>query len=123
MTDTTNANGKPRHMGATREFPLVGYRPKHDATNRPRNGGPHLKADASKPLDRPSTDADPTRAVKALPPLPPPFPPLPKPNVVIEPPMSAKDALTMQKACLWASLLVAVFGVGAVIAVNVAAVS
>ncbi len=125
MTDTTNANGRPRHMGATREFPLVGYRPKHGAENRPRNGGPHLKADANKPvvwpLAGPSTDADPTRAVKALPPLPPPFPPAP--NVVGEAPMRAKDARRLEKWCLYAAILVAVFGVVAFIAVNLAAVS
>ncbi len=124
MTDTANANGRsPRHLGPTREVPLVGYQPRHDAENKPRNGGPHLAADASKPvvwpLAGPSTDADPTRQVKALPPR----PYVPTPNVVVEPPMTAKDALTMQKACLYAAILVAVAGVVAFIAVNVAAVS
>ncbi len=117
MTDTTNASREPRHMGPTREVPLVGYRPRHGADNKPRNGGRHLEADGSKVRTWPAQDPN-------LPVQPPAVRPyVPTPNVVVEPPMTAKDALTMRNACLYAAALVAVFGVVALIAVNMAGVS
>ncbi len=122
MTDTTNANGHgPRHLGPTREVPLVGYQPRHGAENRPRNGGPHLKADANKPvvwpLAGPSVDADPTRKVQALPP---PRPYTPTPNVVVEPPMAPKDARRLEKWYLVAALVVAAVAAVVFVVVNVA---
>ncbi len=124
MTDTTNANGRsPRHMGPTREAPLVGYRPKHDATlNRGlRPAGRNAAANGSNtyvwPAAESLTDADPTRAVKVLPPN------LPRPNVTVDPPTTAKSGLPARKAALIAALLIAGFGVGARIATTAAGVS
>ncbi len=117
MTDTTNANGRgPRHMGPTREVPLVGYRPKHDAENKPRDGGAHLKADVDKPVVWPLADADPTRRVQAQPPTLPPAPRHPAPNVVIDTPMTAKDARKVERILLWALVV----GVPALVAVLIA---
>ncbi len=125
MTENTKRKA-PRHLYDTGTFktlpPERQIRP-HMFVNGERNAGPHLKADASKPvvwpLAGPSTDADPTRQVKALPP----FPPLPKPNVVIGPPMRAKDARRLEKWCLIGALVVAAAAAVAFVVVNVAAVS
>ncbi len=117
MTDTTKANGWPRHMGRTREVPLVGYRPRHYALNEPKPASPHAVANGSKVNTWPTaTDPQPTKAMS----------PVPRPHVLtppVEPPVTAKDALTMQKACLYAAGLVVLFVLVAIVAVNVAAVS
>ncbi len=119
MTERTNH--KPRHLYDTGKFktlpPERQVRPQM-FDNAPKNGGPHLAADGSKVQSWP-TDPQPTKAVQ--PPTPRPY--APAPNVVVEPPMSAKDALTMEKACLYGAVLVAVLGVVILIAVNVAGVS
>ncbi len=113
MSENTKTNGKPRHMGPTREVPLVGYTPRHDATNKVRPASPHLKADESKVNDWPVQDPNPT-ARFVTPPAPRPH--IPPPNVVVEPAMTRQDALSMQKVCLYAAVVVAVFGVLAFVA-------
>ncbi len=92
--------------------------------NQPKPVNPNVTANGSNtfvwPLASPSVDADPTRKVQALPK---PRPYTPTPNVVVEPPMTPKDALTMEKACLYGAVLVAILGAVILIVVNVAAVS
>ncbi len=114
MTDQMKSNGKPagvpRHMGATREVPLVGYRPRHDAENKPRSGGPHLAADGSKVHVWPVQDPNPT-ARFVVPPSPRPH--IPHPAFVAEPAMSQSDASTLRNMCLYAA------GVAALVAVVV----
>ncbi len=100
MTDQTKTNGKPRHMGPTREVPLVGYRPRHDAENKPRNGGPHLEADGSRVHTWPlAVDPNPTGRFA----VPAPRPSVPHPTFVSEPAMSQSDARTLRNVCLYAA--------------------
>lgn len=114
---TANANS-PRHLFDTGKFAtlpphLQPYRPTLPGTNaKTAKASPHLVADRAKAHKWPTQDAAPTRALQ----VPKPRPHVPSPTV--EPPMTAKDALTMQKACLWAACLVAAFGLVALIAVN-----
>lgn len=127
---TTDQNQKnARHMRNTGAFPVGPLRdallarghvlPPPAPTNR------HLVADGAKVQSWPLVDPQPTKALRRL---------TPKPEVQPEPEpargswlpkatMTRSDALTMQKACLWAAVLVAVFAVVAFVAVNVAGVS
>ncbi len=113
MTETR----MPRHAGPTREVPLVGYTPKHDAEMNPplRPASPNAAADGTKVHSWPVQAMAPT---KALPPSAP-RPYLPPPNVVVEPPIKPADAVTLRAACLVTagvvSLIAAVWAVVEVI--------
>lgn len=115
---TANANS-PRHLYDTGKFKtlppeLQPYRPTLPGGNaKTAKTSPHLVADGKKAHTWPTQDADPTRAVKV--PQPRPFVPSPP----VEPPMTAKDALTMQRLCLIAAVVVAVFGALALVAETV----
>ncbi len=110
MTDTR----LPRHAGHTREMPLVGYRPRHDA-EAPKPTNPHLAADGAKvhtwPLVGPSADPNPTGTYRVQ------HPPIPHPNVTVEPAMTQAGAAWMRNVCM------ALAGAVAVVAVVLAVVA
>ncbi len=108
---TANANS-PRHLFDTGRFAtlppeLQPYRPTLPGHNAKRTS-PHLAVDGSKAQPWPTQDADPTRALQ------PPKPLVPTP--LVEPPMTARDAKFMQRLCLISAIVVAVFGVLALVA-------
>ncbi len=129
----TDQIGRPLHMRDTGAFPTA---PLQEALRQaqlkkqreagregppvgPKPVNPNAAANGSNTFVWPTEAADPTRRVQALQPVVPPAP-LPPPNVTVEPPMSAKDALTLRAACLVTagvvSLIAAVWAVVSVFA-------
>ncbi len=102
MTDQIQGRA-PRHAGHTREMPLVGYTPQHQAPEKPEAVNPHLEADGSKaqywPLSTPAVDPIPTGRFT----VPAPRPHIPHPNVVVDP---APRRLSWPKALLLAAGLI-----------------
>ncbi len=112
----TIQNRGPRHAGRTREMPLVGYTPQHQAPEKPEPVNPHLAADGSKvhswPLATPAVDPNPTGAYTVQ------HEPHPRPNVTIEPTMTQADARSLHNIFFYlAGVAVLVALVLAVVAV------
>ncbi len=107
MTDQMKTG--PRHAGPTREVPLVGYTPRHDAEVNPpvlRPANPNVVADGSNTYVWPVQSA-------ATSPMQPPRPHIPHPNVVIEP--TVADAEKAQRHLVQMAVVIAVVLVLAVV--------